>query len=131
MSAQFIVDVADLKPEGSDKTYRQLNSEKIHNIPLGALVEVRSYNVDLDSFEDNPFGLRLYVVEHSRDCDQTPLYSLSHMTLTEYLSELEFLQGCRLEVQEQYLMKATTVKVSVPGYCEEALKVLHLTPPTN
>jgi hypothetical protein len=59
--------VADLvnpdDPQG--RTYRQINATKTHKIPLGSLVELRS-------------GVRLFVVNHNRDCDETPLYYLSH-----------------------------------------------------
>lgn len=60
------VNLADLRdpndPQG--RSYRQVNAEKVHTIPLGALVELES-------------GERLYVVLLGRDCDQTPLYYLS------------------------------------------------------
>jgi hypothetical protein len=60
-----IVNVADLRdpddPQG--RTYRQVNAARTHAISIGALVE-------LDS------GERLFVKKHTRDCDQTPLYSL-------------------------------------------------------
>jgi len=74
---QFI-HVADLKdPDDSQgRTYRQVNAAKTHAIPIGALVEL--------VFEDDEFvgemdcrGVRLYVVYHARDCDQTPLYCLA------------------------------------------------------
>lgn len=61
-----LINIADLRdprdPQG--RSYRQVNAEKPHNIPLGALVEL-------------PSGVRLFVVHHGRDCDQTPLYYLS------------------------------------------------------
>lgn len=61
------MNVADLKcpddPQG--RTYRQINAEKKHSIQLGTLVELKS-------------GVRLFVALHGRDCDQTPLYWLSH-----------------------------------------------------
>lgn len=60
------MNIADLKdpddPEG--RTYRQVNAAKQHAIPLRTLVE-------------RPDGVRLWVVKHTRDCDQTPLYSLT------------------------------------------------------
>lgn len=43
------------------KTGKEVNAEKIHKIPIGALVEIKT-------------GVRLFVVYHGRDCDQTPLY---------------------------------------------------------
>jgi hypothetical protein len=54
--------VAPGDPEG--RTYRQINAQTAHAIPLGALVE-----------QEN--GARLFVVQHRRDCDQTPLYDLA------------------------------------------------------
>lgn len=45
-----------------------------HNIPLGSIVEIVFQDSDNDS---DTFGLRLFVVQHTRDCDGTPLYGLS------------------------------------------------------
>lgn len=63
------INIADLVNEETGKTYREENAEKIHNIPIGALVEVRQMG--------NSDGARLFVVSHERDCDMTPLYSLA------------------------------------------------------
>ena len=61
-----IINIADIKdpndPQG--RSYREVNNAKEHNIPIGVLVEL----------ED---GVRLWVVQHGRDCDGTPLYELS------------------------------------------------------
>jgi len=71
---QFI-NIADLKNKETNKTFREENEEKTHKIPLGTLVEV----VCDDSYSDrNINGLRLFVVDHTRDCDGTPLYGLSY-----------------------------------------------------
>ena len=59
------IHIADLVNRGTGKTYREENAERQHVIPIGALV-------GLDD------GVRLFVVHHGRDCDQTPLYYLSH-----------------------------------------------------
>ena len=59
-----MINVADLKNPKTGKTYRQENSELVHNIPLGTLVELET-------------GARLFVVHLTRDCDMTPLYDLS------------------------------------------------------
>lgn len=68
-----MINIADLKdpddPQG--RSYRQINLERKHEIPIGALVEVE----DKDGHED---GIRLFVVHHAWDCDQTPLYCLCH-----------------------------------------------------
>lgn len=59
------INIADLKdpndPHG--RSYREINAEKSHGIPLGSLVELES-------------GVRLFIVYLGRDCDQTPLYWL-------------------------------------------------------
>lgn len=69
-----LINIADLKNPETGKTYREENNAKSHNIPLGTLVEV---DFD-DSYLESPKkGLRLFVVQHDRDCDGTPLYSLS------------------------------------------------------
>lgn len=59
--------IADLKdpndPQG--RTYRQVNNATPHKFGLGVLVEVDD-------------GVRLFTAKHTRDCDGTPLYSLTH-----------------------------------------------------
>jgi hypothetical protein len=47
------------------KTIGEVNLEKKHNIPEGSLVEVERT------------GIRLFVVNCGRDCDNTPLYWLA------------------------------------------------------
>jgi hypothetical protein len=51
--------------EKNGKTVRENNMAQTHNFPIGSLVEIK------DTQE------RLYVKKHTRDCDGTPLYSLS------------------------------------------------------
>lgn len=58
-----MINVADMVTDG--KTYREINREKVHNISIRTLVELES-------------GVRLFVVHHGRDCDETPLYELSY-----------------------------------------------------
>lgn len=61
---------ADVVDKETGKTLRELNNEKEHKIPVGTLVEV----IQEPPLSGN--GLRLHVIEHSRDCDGTPLYTL-------------------------------------------------------
>ena len=68
----YWINIADIVDKETGKTYRQLNSEKTHNIPLGALVEC-VHDLEYPSTND---GLRLHVVYQGRDCDGTPLYWL-------------------------------------------------------
>ena len=78
----YFVNVADLKDPNDlqGRTYRQVNNAKAHKYELGVLVEI-----------DN--GARLFIAMHTRDCDGTPLYSLTPNNEQQYLNkELERLQ---------------------------------------
>lgn len=62
--------------EENGKTIRENNMEKQHDVPVGALVEL----VDKENYDEEDkrdVGCRLVVVNHSRDCDGTPLYDLA------------------------------------------------------
>lgn len=50
---------------------KERNLKNQHTIPLFSLVQIQDDNSE-------EFGLRLYVQGHSRDCDGTPLYNLTH-----------------------------------------------------
>lgn len=107
MSETFI-NIADIKDKSTGKTYREMNLEKVHNIPLGTLVEV---DFDDSYLEDPVKGLRLYVVEHSRDCDGTPLYSLSHVKKWS-----ENMMGEQFKVFARWMLST--------GYSESSLKII-------
>jgi len=66
-----IVNVADIKDTKTGKTWREENGEKTHKIPLDALVEVIPWEHGTHN------GVRGYVSGHGRDCDGTPLYSIT------------------------------------------------------
>lgn len=61
-----IIRVSDIvdPDDAAGRTYRQVNDAKTHTIPVGALVEHTKHR------------WRLWVVQHARDCDRTPLYEL-------------------------------------------------------
>lgn len=63
----MFINIADLEDPSDTlgRTYREINAAKSHQIPIGSLVE------------EKDTGVRLFVSGHTRDCDQTPLYSLS------------------------------------------------------
>ena len=64
-----LVNVADIVEENG-KTIKENNMQKQHSIAIGTLVEV-----NIDYLEEH--GIRLFVCSHDRDCDGTPLYTLS------------------------------------------------------
>lgn len=69
------INVADIV-EKNGKTIRENNMERKHGIPCGTLVEVKYDRWHGDGACEKVHA-RLWVVEHTRDCDGTPLYSLS------------------------------------------------------
>jgi hypothetical protein len=69
-SITFVGDLV-MDPE-TGKTWKDLNMELTHNIPIGSLVEIGH-----PEYPDYYDGVRLHVVKHGRDCDGEPLYWLS------------------------------------------------------
>lgn len=63
----MIINISDLinpeDPEG--RTYREINAAQKHNFPIGSLVEI------------SDTGERLLILQQTRDCDMTPLYTLT------------------------------------------------------
>ena len=72
MSVVFVPDLVD-RDDPAGRTYRQINLAKTHAIPVGTLVEI----LDDDEGNEPMAGVRLFVVNHGRDCDGTPLYYMS------------------------------------------------------
>lgn len=99
--------------ESNGKTIRENNLKKEHQICIGSLVEVKY---------DNWYGNgacskrcdRLFVVEHTRDCDGTPLYTLA--SSNEYLTNN----------QDSFFTKCAIYKTE-HGFSEETLTVIELT----
>lgn len=87
-----IHNIADLVNPESGKTYRQENAAKVHNIPIGSLVEILHTHFPpktLDYYNEESYdGLRMFVIERGRDCDQTPLYWLSIYPPLVYLKKM-------------------------------------------
>ena len=71
-----VVFIGDLVEENG-KTVKENNLERVHNVPVGSLVEI-TYESEYEEPSERVKGLRLFVVKHSRDCDGSPLYALSH-----------------------------------------------------
>jgi len=71
-----LVKIADIPNPKTGKTPREENADKSHTIPIGSLVEVK-----LDYWHGDgaceKIHARFWVVKHTRDCDQMPMYSVS------------------------------------------------------
>lgn len=75
MNMTNIVFVGDIV-EANGKTWKENNLAIQHDIPIGTLVEI-IYKSEYEEEDESTYGLRLFVVNHSRDCDGTPLYDMS------------------------------------------------------
>jgi hypothetical protein len=110
--------------EDNGKTIFENNMEKVHNIPIGSLVEVK-YNEWFGNGSCEIVLARLFVVSHDRDCDGTPLYSLCKVK--EYNENNDsislIVQGY---VIKKEISKAMYFNVK-SGFDEESLKVIELT----
>lgn len=77
-----VVMIYDLVEENG-KTVRENNLAISHNIPLGTLV-----GVDISTWYGNGACIagkaRLWVVRHDRDCDGTPLYTISRWKMRPF-----------------------------------------------
>lgn len=67
--------------EKNGKTIKENNLEKIHNIPIGTIVETSFEECTKDYKTGRETLVKIsgqfYVQSHTRDCDGTPLYSIS------------------------------------------------------
>jgi hypothetical protein len=78
--------------EANGKTIKENNLAKPHNIPIGTLVEAKF---------DEWFGegacwkvhARMWIVSHDRDCDGTPLYSISRWNDPEFAKQNRLLHS--------------------------------------
>ena len=87
-----MINIADTKDPDDQhgRTYREVNAEKKHRIKIGELVELES-------------GERLFVKQHTRDCDQTPLYSLGMIAC----EDAEMMHGYDYDSLEPVIKGAT------------------------
>lgn len=117
------VNAATLKNPETGKTWREENLEKQHKIPLDSIVEVLPFDEEND-YGDHT-GLRLFVVGHDRDCDGTPLYSLSFNKCAKVKEDQDFGRQCTVHtpgfaVRGEVFLNGHVVT----GMSEENLKVI-------
>lgn len=98
--------------EANGKTIRENNETKGHNIPLGTLVEIK-YDHWFGDGACEKVHARLWVVEHARDCDGSPLYTLS-----------KYRDAGSRDPQNKNLFAPWTIN----GYDEESLTPVPVTP---
>lgn len=111
--------IHDLK-ESNGKTIKENNMELQHNIPIGTLVEYKTNDPESDYF-----GVRLFVAEHARDCDGTPLYNLSSSKkLIRDMDELKE-DDFNSPALKQQLMRHYRGMME-GGFSEESLEIINL-----
>lgn len=114
-----MINVADMESDDAPgKTRREVNAEKRHSIPLGTLVEIVRFDEDPELA-----GVRVFVVRHTRDCDETPLYVLSLKPLS-VIQEYEA-KGAVPDLSSRWFA-ATLAGMLDGGYPEYTLKVIRL-----
>lgn len=127
-----IINVADLVNPETGITYRQENAAKQHAYPIGSIVECLPYGDTPEEDYNEHTGLRLFVVGQGRDCDQTPLYILSHNTPAEFDEILELLKESyiidhsNLSGYNRGLRADFLFKPQINGIAEENLKLIRL-----
>jgi hypothetical protein len=118
------INIADIVEENG-KTVRENNLDMIHDIPIGSLVEIK-FNRWHGGGSCEKIHARLWVVSHDRDCDGTPLYSLSHY------KEALFVEGSVKYRGEDgwWLRQESTLGIVNEirsGFCKEDLTIVEVT----
>jgi len=92
--------------ESNGKTVRENNLNREHRIPIGTLVEV---NIPYCS----QHGIRMFVCEHTRDCDGTPMYALYY---DNNMDALTFIKGANFNMYRAMISD---------GFYEDSLTVIN------
>lgn len=97
--------IHDIVNPDTGMTYKEENLAKVHQIPIGTLVEIlpNEYGYEYG-------GVRLFIVHHHRDCDGTPLYAMSAKKSDTVLSQKGFANPSWIN-----------------GFAEESLRVVETT----
>lgn len=127
---QEIIFVGDIVEENG-KTMKENNSEIMHKLPLGSLVEIIDDCDDDEADEsDRTKGIRLFVVDHCRDCDGTPLYGLSFSLsakreLDKVLADIDNKKyESEIEWRLLSLLKWRAQGSILSGYSEDSLELV-------
>jgi hypothetical protein len=113
--------IHDIK-EANGKTIKENNLEKKHKIAIGSLVEVKYKRWHGEGACEIVYA-RLWVHSHDRDCDGTPLYSLSPNYYTIY-------SGAKIHFDGRILRDSIAKKILGDirsGFPEECLKEIRVT----
>lgn len=113
--------VSDMK-EKNGKTWKENNLAKTHKYPIDSLVEVK-YDTWFGGGACTKVHARLFVFSHNRDCDGTPLYSLSQRRYSTI--NKGFRRG--LPNTHEELAKSIIDQVVVNGMSEDSMTLIEVT----
>ena len=119
--------------EANGKSFKDNNLAIQHNIPLGSLVEILPEQDENPNEPNRHTGLRLFVVSLSRDCDGTPLYTLSFnknsfIDYTKYRGEIDNKQWDHEDPYAESILKWKYWSASaqlLSGFPEESLLLIN------
>ena len=111
--------------EENGKTWRENREAIPHNIPIDTLVEVK-YDSWYGNGACSKVRARLFVVEHARDCDGSPLYTLAAVPQKD---EVLSLIDLRLQLPD-FIRHQLDVALRhiVTGFSESSLTPVQVTP---
>jgi len=120
----------DIK-EDNGKTIKENNMKIKHNIPIGSLVEIKYDEVGGDG-SCQKVHARLWVVEHTRDCDGTPMYNLCFNPIHRMDNSDQFILFKNGDEDGRDWILKNDISVSMinnvkGGYIEKYLTVIEIT----
>lgn len=128
-----IINVADLVNPESGLTFRQENVAKTHKFQVGDFVRVKSYEYLTPDDPDDSRKIEtirdMFVFEQTRDCDQTPLYTITTRRPEDYKGLIEIYvdanknQGDIEHTRSHYTQIVRWASIET-GYAEEDLTLL-------
>jgi hypothetical protein len=96
----------------------------IHTIPLGSIVELLPFGTTPEEDYNEHTGLRLFVVEHTKDCDGSSMYSLSMFNISQIEEKKRLFSSAALIIDNFSFNANTMLGCTLNGYTEENLRVI-------
>jgi hypothetical protein len=118
------INIADIIEENG-RTIRENNLDIVHDIPIGSLVEVK-FDKWHGGGSCEKIHARLWVISHDRDCDGTPLYSLSQYKEALFVKGHVKFRG----EDDWWLNSENTLKIANvihSGFARDSLTVIEVT----
>lgn len=105
-------------------TIKEENFKRKHNIPIGTLVEVK-YDTWFGNGACSKVHARLWVIDHNRDCDGTPLYTLAD--IEREALETVFNISFESDSHDWAINAKRWCNILTSGHSEDSLKIIEIT----